>query len=45
MFGAIVGGCLFIAVAIIVLIDGNWQGALLLVAIGAGLLLYAFRGD
>jgi hypothetical protein len=43
--GAIVGGFLFIAVSIITLIsDKNWQGALLLFAIGAGLLLYAFRG-
>ena len=42
---AIVGGFIFIAVSIIALVsDKNWQGALLLFAIGAGLLLYAFRG-
>ena len=43
---AIIGGCLFLAVAVIVLVsDKNWQGALLLAAIGAGLLLFVFRGE
>jgi hypothetical protein len=41
----IVAGCIFLAIAVIVLVsDKNWQGALLLAAIGAGLLLFIFRG-
>lgn len=41
----IVGGCVFIAVGITVLFPTfNWQGALVLVAVGIGLLLFAFKG-
>ncbi len=39
----IVGGCIFIAAGIIVVFT-NWQGALFLLAIGVGLLLFAFKG-
>jgi len=41
-----VGGCLFLAAAVVALVwDKNWIGALFLAAIGAGLLLFGFRGD
>jgi hypothetical protein len=41
-----VGGCLFLAAAVVVLVlDKNWIGALFLGAIGVGLLLFGFRGE
>lgn len=40
----IVGGCLFIAASLVVLFsDFNWQSALFLLAVGIGLLLFAFK--
>jgi hypothetical protein len=40
-----VGGCLFIVAAIVVLFsEFNWIGALFLVAVGIGLLLFFFKG-
>ena len=41
----IIGGCLFIAAGIVELINGNWQGALFLIAIGAGLVIFFLRGS
>ena len=40
----IVGGCIFIAVGLVVLFsDFNWQGALVLFAIGIGLILFFLK--
>lgn len=41
--GLIVGGLLFLVAGIITLFSGNWQGALFLFAIGAGLVIYYLR--
>jgi len=44
MLAIILAGLLFVAVGIIVLIsDFNWQGALLLIAIGSGFILYFLK--
>ena len=41
----IIGGLIFIVLGIIVLIPNfNWQAALVLIAIGVGLLIFFFRG-
>lgn len=40
----LIGGAIFIAAGLIALFSGfNWQAALILFAIGIGLLLFAFK--
>lgn len=40
----VIAGCLFIAGAIVTFFnDWNWQGALFLLAIGVGALIFTFR--
>jgi hypothetical protein len=42
----IIGGCIFVAAAIIALVsDHNWQGSLFLFAIGIGFLIFFFKGE
>ena len=41
----ILGGCIFIAAGIVTLFsDLNWQGALFLLAIGIGLIIFFVKG-
>ena len=42
--GTFIAGCVFLAAAFITLsADHNWQGALLLAAIGFGLIIYVLK--
>jgi hypothetical protein len=42
----VIAGCLFVAGAIVTFFSNwNWQGALFLLAIGAGALIFVFRSQ